>query len=303
MRKIIYFILFVLSSTILVWMYSLVLESEQHDNEYAKISFNGKSTTKEYEFDEFNYLYFFNDMDSLTEFTKNTVFVDFVPDLKIINSEEYKVVITANSDVFEKMKVDLSGETSCFGDGKSLIITFIDECYIPVHIDDESYDYDTGLYVSMDKLEVTIFAPIYNLRSEVGFNIDFEAPQCSDMLINIRDAKGTIKNIMANNFELYCSGTSNLELSGEVKENVKLSIRHNTKIDANNLIINKKTFEVSSALLINNLSYIKYKNIYHIQFFSIYNIIKLILYVSPLFWVGLFIISCCIRKTIKLNNM
>ena len=108
---------------------------------------------------------------------------------------------------------------------------------------------------------------------------------------------------MANNFKLYCSGTSNLELSGEVKENVKLSIRHNTKIDANNLIINKKTFEVSSALLINNLSYIKYKNIYHIQFFSIYNIIKLILYVSPLFWGGLFIISCCIRKTIKLNNM
>ena len=146
MRKIIYFILFVLSSTILVWMYSLVLESEQYDNEYAKISFNGKSTTKEY---------FFNDMDSLTEFTKKTVFVDFVPDLKIINSEEYKVVITANSDVFEKIKVDLSGETSYFGDGKSLIITFIDECYIPVHIDDESYDYDTGLYVSMDKLEKT----------------------------------------------------------------------------------------------------------------------------------------------------
>ena len=112
MRKIIYFILFVLSSTILAWMYSLVLESEQYDNEYAKISFDGKSTTKEYEFDEFNYLYFFYDMDSLTEFTKNTVFVDFVPDLKIINSEEYKVVITANSDVFEKMKVDLSGETS-----------------------------------------------------------------------------------------------------------------------------------------------------------------------------------------------
>lgn len=201
------------------------------------------------------------------------------------------------------MKVDLSGETSCFGDGKSLIITFIDECYIPVHIDDESYDYDTGLYVSMDKLEVTIFAPIYNLRSDVGFNIDFEVPQCSDMIINITDAKGTIKNIKANNFEFYCSGTSNLELSGEVKENVKLFIMHNTKIDANNLIINKKTFEVSSAILINNLSYIKYKNIYHIQLISIINIIKLILYVSPVFWVSLFIISCCKRKTKKLNNM
>lgn len=295
-------ILFILSLTLIVFINISVLESNKYDNEFASISFNEEITTKEYTFDEFHCLYFFNDRDSLTEFTKRNEFLNLVPKLRIINSEEYKVSITSNSDAFEKIKIGLSGDKSCYGDGKTLIITFIDECYIPVHIDNASYDYDTGLYISMDKLEITVFAPIYNLRSNTGgINIDFEAPQCSDMIIDIRDTEGSIRNIVSNNFNLDCSGNSNLKLSGEVKENGKLFIMHNTKIDANDLKIENKKFDVTSAILINNLSYVKYNNIFHIQLYSFYSILKLVLYLAPVLWLCLFIISCCKKKSYKIK--
>ena len=54
-------IFFILSSTIIVFINIIVLESNKYDNEFASISFNEEITTKEYTFDEKPNWYFGTD--------------------------------------------------------------------------------------------------------------------------------------------------------------------------------------------------------------------------------------------------
>ena len=162
MRKIkitLFAVLFIISTTILTLFYTL--NKESIDTEYAVSVFEQNIVTREFEFSEFNRLYFLNDYDPLTSFSKKTQMLGATPNLKIINSDKYLVEIKANADVFDVLKIETCD--SSYDDLRNLIVTFSDECYVPVHTYDTSYDYDTGLYVDFDMFEVTVYAPILTL--------------------------------------------------------------------------------------------------------------------------------------------
>ena len=83
------------------------------------------------------------------------------------NSED--VEITTNADVFDKLKIGLDDSPED-PNKVGLVVTFADECYVPVHVDDNSYDYDTGLYVDFDAFEVTVYAPIHTQTSSMSLS-------------------------------------------------------------------------------------------------------------------------------------
>ena len=297
--KIIFFaVLFIISTAILILFYYLNNElnnEESIDSEYAISSFEQNIVIREFEFSEFDRLYFLNDHDPLTKFSKKTKILGATPILKIINSDEYRVEIKANADVFDSLKIATSDSSN--DERSTLIITFSDECYVPVHTDDTSYDYDTGLYIDFDVFEVTVYAPISSLSVDSEVILDYQAPKCEKMHVDF-SFEGTTANIYDINtedFTLYCSGTSDITLSGKVKGESRISVWHETKVNANDLDTDTKDFHVSSSVLF-GLSYIKYNGILHLDILenSFGLILAAILYLPPIIWLGCLI--GCFRK-------
>ncbi len=215
------------------------------------------------------------------------------PVLKIVDSAEYRVEITTNSDVFDKLKIATADDTV----GSVLVITFTDDCYVPVHVDDVEYDFDAGLYVDFDKFEVTVYAPISTLFVDSKIILDYQAPKCNRMYVDF-SYEGTDANIYdidTDELILCCSGTSNITLSGAVRYQSKISIWHNTKVDANNLKMNSKSFYVSSSIL-GYFSYIKYNNTFDIGLSSnVFSfMLNAFLCLPPILWTVCLII--CLRK-------
>lgn len=297
MRKfsiVIFAIAFIISTAILIWFYNLNNE-DGLDPEYAVAVFEQEIVTRQFEFDTFDRLYFLNDRDPLTSFSKKTKILGATPTLKIVNSNEYRVEITANADVFDALKIATNDDSN---DNRStLIVTFSDKCYVPVHTDDSSYDYDTGLYVDFDKFEVTVYAPISSLLVDSKVILDYQAPKCEKMLagFSCEGTEANIYDIDTENFRLYCSGTSNITLSGNVKGESKISVWHQTKIDASDLDTDTKDFYVSSSVLF-GFSYIKHNGIFHIGLSTsaLQFILAAILYLPPAIW--LISLICCFRK-------
>lgn len=303
-RIIFYAVLLFLSIAILAGTYVSVffLRKSEHviDSEYAVAEFHGDIETKDFSFAEFTCLYFLSGHDPLTEFSKKTCPIGATPSLKIVNSNEYKVEITANSDVFEKIKIGVSERTDT-RDYSSLVITFADECYVPVHMDDESYDYDTGLYVTLDKFDVTVYAPISYLRVDSKVKLDYEAPECQDMFVGFsyEGTEGEIRNINTNDFKLYCGGTSNIKLSGEVRGETKINVYHNTKIDANGLVSETVDFSPSSSYFgVGEFSYIKYNGKLYPGIITL--LTGILLHIFPVCWLALML--SCIVKYRRINK-
>ena len=219
--------------------------------------------------------------------------------MKIINSDEYRVEIKANADVFDSLKIATSDSSN--DERSTLIITFSDECYVPVHTDDTSYDYDTGLYVDFDVFEVTVYAPISSLSVDSEVILDYQAPMCEKMYVDFsyEGTKANIYDINTEDFTLYCSGTSDITLSGKVNGVSKISVWHETKVNANDLDTDTKDFYVSSSVLFGS-SYIKYNGILHLDILenSFGLILAAILYLPPIIWLGCLI--GCFRKKLRL---
>ena len=270
------FILWVaLNGLIIFW----VLSDDGIDQEFAQITFDGEIETREYSFDEFYKLEFFNDRDPLTDFSKLTRFLAAIPHLKIVNSNEYRVAITANADIFDKLKMGILEDM--------LAITMADDCYVPVHTDDVDYDYDTGLYITMDKFDVTVYAPIQALDALGPLTLDYQAPTCETLSIDCAyfGVDGKIYDIDCDKLFFYCSATSNVSLQGRVKGLARMGVWHNTKVDASELEINQRDFYISTQYL-GGLSYIKYGGIYHLQLFGESQIMMAFIKLPPFLWLA-----------------
>lgn len=241
------------------------LAIDVHDSEYREVRFGGEIVLKEYTFEPFNRLYFFYDMDPLTDFTKKTGIKGSTPHLKIINSDENKVVIKGNSDCLQELKIGITSNDNAIylHDEKSynaLTISFSDDCYVPVHVDDHSYDYDEGMYAYFDQLEVVVYARVFSLLTDSKIILDYDAPKCEKMYIQFSSdgTEAIINNIDAGNLELYCDGSSKIDLSGNVRNLSKIMIMHDTHVNASKLSTRETDFSVSAYPF--HMSYIKCGN-------------------------------------------
>ena len=300
MRKfgaVVFLIFFSLSIAIMGVFYYFFLQGEQIDPQYATKNFECEIETRIFEFEAFNRLYFLNDHDPFLDYTKRTEFLKAVPTVKIVNSEDHRLEISTNADAFEKLKMDLKVDPEN-SDIVTLVFAIADDCYVRVHEDDPSYDYDTGLYVGFDKLEVTVYAPLSGFYTDSAIILDYEAPECERMSVNLSfdKTKADIHGICTDTFSMTCGGTSDVKLSGEVRENARIRIWHNTKVDASELMSENKDFEISSAIL--GLSYIKHDNKIYLERFDDMFVSKIIImmmvHIPPVIW--LCCVVACVRR-------
>ena len=294
--KIIIFSILLIISTAVVGLFHLVAYVDRIDPEYAVSVFEESVETREFDFSEFSRLYFLDDSDPLTSFSKNTLMLGATPVLNIVNSTEYRVEIRTNSDVFDALKVATHNNPET--NKSSLVITFADECYVPVYTDDSDYDYDTGLYVNFDVFEVTVYAPITSLSTNSELMLDYQAPMCDEMYVSLSyyGTRANIYDIDAYYLDLYCCGSSNATLSGKVRNTAKIMVCHDSKLNAENLEIKRTDFYVSSSFLF-GFSYIKHGGTYHfadLREYAYAIILSAMLYLPPFIW--LICLLCCLLK-------
>ena len=290
MRKLgiaVFSIFFAISAAIML----LILVSNDDsriDPEYVVHEFEGEIEKREFKLDQFSTLCFIYDVDPLdANGTKKTKMLGSAPVLNIVNSEDYRVEITANSDMYDALSLEVYEDWT--PESSALFIAFKDEYYVPVYEYDTSYDYDLGMYIGFDQFEVTVYAPVNTLLVDGAVVLDYEAPKCDKMRVEFsyEGTKADIHDIDALNLKLVCSGDSDIKLSGKVEGEADISIWHQSKIDADELTAGSTDFYVSSSMLY-GFSYIKYGATYHLQpYNNIFQMVVVaIVYLSPILWLG-----------------
>ncbi|MBQ8146065.1 MAG: DUF2807 domain-containing protein [Clostridia bacterium] len=243
------------------------------DPEYAMYVANGEVVTKKYDIENGDTLRFFSDFEG-----RRTLFNNAVPSLKIINDTESYVEVTSNSEFHDA--VDISSDEG------TITVKCLDSLYNKVHEDDPEYDYDYGLYVDCTELEIVVHSPISSLYTHTNLNLDFDVAKADEVMIHFsfEGVNGTIRNIDAENLNLYCSGTSKLELDGNVRNTAKIMLWHNSHINARKLSVNQFDVDVSRA--IGGFSYLACEKWYQFRCDGgPTNIIEFFVFVPTICWI------------------
>ncbi|MBE6904443.1 MAG: hypothetical protein E7480_07535 [Ruminococcaceae bacterium] len=248
------------------------------DSEYAMYVANGDIAVKKYDIEECSALYFFE-----AEFSKGkrTLFTNEVPNLKIINDTEYYVEISANKEIHDVIDISLSDNV--------LIIECKDDIYNRVHEDDTSYDYNYGLYVDCEKLDITVHAPISRFYTDTNLTLDFDAAKADKVVAELAFGvdKGVIYNIDAKSFRLICSGSSRVELIGNVSETAEIKLWHDSRVDAKKLTASEWDTDVSRA--IGGFSYISREKwgLFEFDVEGPTNILEFFIFASFILWLAI----------------
>lgn len=256
------------------------------DPEYAMFVARGEVVTERYDIKSCSSVRFFEDYGA-----KRTLFPNAVPKLTIVNDTGYFVEITANREFHEILQLES-------GDGW-LRVSCQDDQYVPVHEDDSSYDYDTGLYVDCTQLEFVVHAPISSLEASTNLSLDFEAAKAEalNLQFSFDGVDGVIRNIDAQDLLLHCSGTSRLKLSGTVSGTADINLWHDTRVNAEGLSVGR--YEASVSRGIGGFSYLKGDKWYQLKcdlFFGPTNVIAFAVYAPLALWIGLEVKLICQRR-------
>ena len=294
-------ILFLLSASLMVFaVYAQFLPDEVENTNYSYMTFSQEIETRSFQLERkevypgkypanYAHLLFFN--------SKYVNFLDAIPNLKIVNSEDYRVEITANSDVFDHLVVKLD----LFMTDYMLKINFKEECYAELWDDWDGIPRAYyGLNATLDVFDVIVYAPIESITSDASLTLDYEAPSLVDVYAEFH-GDSTVANIHTRDnhlLRLICTGTNKITISGSVKH-IKVHAIHNSKVDASGLTAETYDFYTSTGIGICDFSYVKYDGRHHINFFGNNNIIwtlviKYVIYVLPFIWLGL-LISCIVK--------
>lgn len=174
-----------------------------------------------------------------SERENRVVFLDCIPTLKIVNSTDYKMVVTSNSDVLDILNV------------------ITDEENLKVSLKEDIASL-SGYYVHADKLEVTVYAPVVSVSTVLKLNVEYDVPkaQLINMLFSGEVVNGKIYNVDAERLYGVFSGSSRATVEGNVSDTVEIGAVHNSKIDASMLNVNSKKSILSNQLF--GLSYVEW---------------------------------------------
>lgn len=273
-------------SLFLLWIF-LPFSGDNHlDEEYAVLTANDTVVIQTYPIDHCDSIYFFADTQG-----KRTLFIKEIPNVKIVNDEEYYLELTTNKSIHDAMAIsDKDG---------ILVIDIQDTYYNRVHEDNSSNDYDYGLYVDCTVFDITIHAPISVFLTNTQNVLDFDVASAVSTFIDFsfEGTQANIYNIDTQDLTFYCSGSSDVSLRGSVSDEALIKIWHNTHVDATELITNQTETFVSNEAF--GISYIRLDDStkYSLDFGML---LAFILVLFPVFWLIWDIVY--IRKLIKINR-
>lgn len=207
---------------------------------------------------------------------KRTLFSSAIPEIRIVNDETYYVELTANSSVHDAISIVVE-------DG-ILDIDFKDDYYHRVHEDDTSYDYDSGLYVDCTAFSMTVHAPISKFRTDTQTKLDFDVAKADEVILSFsfEGTQADIYNIDANTLHFYCSGTSDVTLSGAASSESTIKVWHNTRVDARKLSAGFWDIFVSNQPL--GISYVIHDFTAEFDLFDFGTFFTAILVGAPILW-------------------
>lgn len=219
---------------------SLIISNSSDYNgknkDFAKITATGSVETKTFDVENVSNLLFFSEAYR----KERTLFSGNVPNLKIVNSDRYEVEVTTHKELIEKLDIITEEE--------NLYIGFDSEYYY--NASNVQKTYNKGLYVECTQFDITVYAPISQLRSNAEFNLDFEAPKTDEILIIVQGAvkSGRVYNVDSKVAGFNFQGDSNVKVEGRASDIFELVAKHNTKIDATNFSAEIKNVFTGSQL-------------------------------------------------------
>ncbi|MBQ8146061.1 MAG: hypothetical protein IJ039_04700 [Clostridia bacterium] len=210
---------------------------------FNKITAQNDIQTKAVNVDAFSKLYFF----SQSYENKRTLFTNAIPDLKIVDSKEYKIEFTSNGDILSKLDIVSKDD--------ALYIDFNEEYYNNISRMGKSYK---GLYVDCAELSVTVYAPVCYLVSDAELNLDFETPDVKTLIVIVNGEirQGRIYGVSSDAIGIFVSGNSSASVSGESREYTELLVKHNSNLDVSGLKTPVVSETVSSQIF--GISYVKH---------------------------------------------
>ena len=192
--------------------------------QFGKYEAIGEAETKSYQMEKesFDTVLFF----SMRYMNQRTLFRRYVPSLKIVNSDEYRIEVKANKDLIEKLKFTVVEGCLC--------VHFDEELYEDVNRNNRAYK---GLFIDCDTFEMTVYAPITSLATDAEIALDFDAAEADTLIVEAGGAivDGVVHNIDSRALSVLVDDSSNIKLVGKATETSVLVANHNSKIDAKNL--------------------------------------------------------------------
>lgn len=218
------------------------------DPEYAILTAADEVATVSYPIDACSGARFF--YADHTTGSKKTIFLNACPDVRVINSNEYRVELTANQAIHDMIDIRVIEGL--------LHIDMRMECYNRVHEEDDSYDYDHGLYVDCTAFEMTIYAPLGSFWSDIRLKLDMGMPyvERASLIFSHEGVEANIHDIDSWALYFTASGDSEVKLSGNVAGPADIAVWHNSHVDATELKMGSQDFRVSSQPF--KASYIRY---------------------------------------------
>ena len=241
-------VLFALAICAMIAVILILNTGDYHgtNGDFGEYSASGEEQSKTYKFEEFKYLYFFS-RDYKGELT---LFTSAIPNLRIVNSDRYEVVVRSNKEILDKLEFNLIED--------SLVIDFNEKLYKKTG--DEGQEYK-GLYVECSNIDVTVYAPISYLNTDAEINLNYDAPKADNIIVLVKGEarECNIKNIDCQNLIASFCGNSNVTISGKATGTAQVIARHNSSIDATGFAKPKKTDSTISCQLF-GFSSIEYKD-------------------------------------------
>lgn len=233
---------------LLIWRTIIPDDEISIDPEYAMLTAADEVVTASYPIDKCRGARFF--YDDYTTGSKRTIFLNAYPDVCVVNSNEYRIELTANQTIHDMIDIRVLDE--------QLHIDMQMECYNRVHEEDDSYDYDHGLYVDCTAFKMTIYAPLGSFWSDTRLKLDMGMPYAerASLIFSHEGVEANIHDIDCWAMYFSTSGDSEVKLSGIVAGPAEIAIWGNSHLDATELQTGSQDFRVSSQLF--GDSYIRY---------------------------------------------
>ncbi|MBO5286601.1 MAG: DUF2807 domain-containing protein [Clostridia bacterium] len=189
----------------------------------------------------------------LFSYEKGKTVVEFenaIPNLKIVNSESYSVEIASQADLIDKLDVYVSNGV--------LYIDFKPECYNSIY----SFTYREShncVRVNCSQLDVTVYAPIYELYSSAELSLDYDAPKTKLIKFFARGTvnDGKIYNIDADRLYVSVAGSSTLNVTGKA-EDAEIIALSEARVNATGLNVEDISGRVENKMF--SWCYVKWQN-------------------------------------------
>ena len=237
-RAIFFLVLFIVAIAVMITIL-IVMGSGDYgggNDEFSQLEARGEVKTKRYDVADFKALCFFYDGVR----GERTLFLDALPNLKIVNSDKFYVEVKANKELLDILEVVNIENVLSLGFQTS---------YYKV-VSSSTDNYDKGLYVTCDVFEVTVYAPVSQLYTSAEITLDYQAPVTDLMRIHVigEVQNGKVYGIDAEKLECKVSGSSSIELIGKVSGNAALTAYHDSAIEAEQLYVSTASTVTSSQI-------------------------------------------------------